>query len=172
MSSYTCDVMIALYSGMFSWVVNRINQSLASTVDTASTIGVLDIFGFEIFASNGFEQFCINYANEKLQQHFNDHIFKQEQAMYKEENISFEGITFADNEPCVDLIESKVLGILAILDEQISMVCIVTTILLVVVQQLCVCSVTSSSTDWGVSHYCIILCLHSQKQVMKPSRVT
>ncbi len=89
---------------------------------SVSYSGVLDIFGFEIFVNNGFEQFCINYANEKLQQHFNDYIFKQEQLIYKEEDISFGSITYADNDPCVDLIESKTLGILMVLDEQVFMV--------------------------------------------------
>jgi len=61
---------------MFDWLVKRINVSIESTKKHSSFIGVLDIYGFEFFESNSFEQFCINYANEKLQQHFNQYVFK------------------------------------------------------------------------------------------------
>jgi myosin-5 len=67
-----------MYGRLFDWLVQRINISFGEAKDEL-TIGVLDIFGFEIFDNNAFEQFCINYANEKLQQHFNNHIFKMEQ---------------------------------------------------------------------------------------------
>ena len=74
--------------------------------------------GFEAFRENDFEQFCINLANEKLQQHFNQHVFKMEQAEYQREEIDWSYITFVDNQDVLDLIEKKPLGILDLLDEQ------------------------------------------------------
>ncbi|KAF2261074.1 myosin-2 [Lojkania enalia] len=109
-----------IYSSLFDWLVERINMSLA-TEDVLSHahsfIGVLDIYGFEHFAKNSFEQFCINYANEKLQQEFNQHVFKLEQEEYLREQIDWTFIDFADNQPCIDLIEGK-LGVLSLLDEE------------------------------------------------------
>ncbi|SPQ21690.1 f36054dd-c434-4b23-9562-195b3fc98079 [Thermothielavioides terrestris] len=109
-----------IYSSLFDWLVEIINRSLA-TEDVLnrvhSFIGVLDIYGFEHFAKNSFEQFCINYANEKLQQEFNQHVFKLEQEEYLREQIDWTFIDFADNQPCIDLIEGK-LGILSLLDEE------------------------------------------------------
>lgn len=84
------------------------------------TLGVLDIYGFETFDINSFEQFCINYANEKLQQQFNQHVFKLEQDEYLKEGIVWTMIDFYDNQPCIDLIESK-LGVLDLLDEECRM---------------------------------------------------
>ncbi|KAF1998857.1 myosin-2 [Amniculicola lignicola CBS 123094] len=109
-----------IYSSMFDWLVDRINDSLATDQVVASAhsfIGVLDIYGFEHFAKNSFEQFCINYANEKLQQEFNAHVFKLEQEEYLREQIDWTFIDFADNQPCINLIEGK-LGILSLLDEE------------------------------------------------------
>ena len=109
-----------IYSSMFDWLVDRINLSLATgeVVNQAkSFIGVLDIYGFEHFAKNSFEQFCINYANEKLQQEFNAHVFKLEQEEYLREEIDWTFIDFADNQPCIDLIEGK-MGVLSLLDEE------------------------------------------------------
>ncbi|KAK8199579.1 class V myosin-like protein [Phyllosticta capitalensis] len=109
-----------IYSSLFDWLVENINQSLATEEvmgQVKSFIGVLDIYGFEHFAKNSFEQFCINYANEKLQQEFNQHVFKLEQEEYLREQIDWTFIDFADNQPCIDLIEGK-LGILALLDEE------------------------------------------------------
>jgi Myosin head (motor domain) len=74
--------------------------------------------GFECFKENDFEQFCINLANEKLQQHFNQHVFKMEQAEYEREEIDWSYITFVDNQDVLDLIEKKPMGILDLLDEQ------------------------------------------------------
>ena len=70
-------------------------------------IGILDIFGFEILQSNSFEQLCINFTNEMLQQHFNNNTFKLEEKLYKSEGIEFEHIEFIDNEPMIDLITAK-----------------------------------------------------------------
>ncbi|KAH3906684.1 hypothetical protein HBI56_229350 [Parastagonospora nodorum] len=109
-----------IYSSMFDWLVERTNESLATEQILAQAqtfIGVLDIYGFEHFAKNSFEQFCINYANEKLQQEFNAHVFKLEQEEYVREQIDWQFIDFADNQPCIDLIEGK-LGVLSLLDEE------------------------------------------------------
>ncbi|KAI7604195.1 myosin-2, partial [Hortaea werneckii] len=109
-----------IYSALFDWLVETMNGFLASEntlAEVNSFIGVLDIYGFEHFAKNSFEQFCINYANEKLQQEFNQHVFKLEQEEYEREQIQWKYIDFADNQPCIDLIEGK-LGVLALLDEE------------------------------------------------------
>ena len=107
----------AVYSAMFDWVVERINASLPFD-SSAAYIGVLDIAGFEFFEHNSFEQFCINYANEKLQQHFNEQILDQEQQLYAKEGIRFREIAFRDNQDVIDLIELPKGGIVSILDEQ------------------------------------------------------
>ncbi|KAL2866333.1 type V myosin [Aspergillus lucknowensis] len=109
-----------IYSSLFDWLVDKINRGLATDQVLSkfnSFIGVLDIYGFEHFAKNSFEQFCINYANEKLQQEFNQHVFKLEQEEYVREQIDWTFIDFSDNQPCIDLIEGK-LGILSLLDEE------------------------------------------------------
>nr|XP_060617234.1 unconventional myosin-Vb isoform X3 [Anolis sagrei ordinatus] len=106
-----------IYAQLFNWIVQHINKALYTTVKQHSFIGVLDIYGFETFEVNSFEQFCINYANEKLQQQFNSHVFKLEQEEYMKEQIPWTLIDFYDNQPCIDLIEAK-LGILDLLDEE------------------------------------------------------
>ena len=109
-----------IYSSLFDWLVETINLGLATeqVISQANSfIGVLDIYGFEHFAKNSFEQFCINYANEKLQQEFNQHVFKLEQEEYVREQIDWTFINFSDNQPCIDLIEGK-LGVLSLLDEE------------------------------------------------------
>ncbi|KAI8659300.1 hypothetical protein LRP88_05863 [Fusarium phalaenopsidis] len=109
-----------IYSSLFDWLVEIINYSLAAEEvlnRVTSFIGVLDIYGFEHFAKNSFEQFCINYANEKLQQEFNQHVFKLEQEEYLREQIDWTFIDFSDNQPCIDLIEGR-MGILSLLDEE------------------------------------------------------
>jgi len=108
-----------VYSRMFDYVVRRVNESIQVKVSTKTNcIGVLDIFGFEVFESNSFEQLCINYANETLQQQFNQFVFKLEQKEYEKEKIKWSFIDFPDNQKCLDLIEGKPLGIIALLDEQ------------------------------------------------------
>ncbi|ANB12827.1 myosin 2 [Sugiyamaella lignohabitans] len=109
-----------IYSTLFDWLVTVINQGLLadeSKHQVNSFIGVLDIYGFEHFKINSFEQFCINYANEKLQQEFNQHVFKLEQDEYVREEIEWTFIDFSDNQPCISLIEAK-MGILSLLDEE------------------------------------------------------
>ncbi|OQR89598.1 myosin-like protein [Achlya hypogyna] len=105
-----------MYSHLFDWLVGRINRAICSTKNVATHIGLLDIFGFESFDHNGFEQLCINYANEKLQQKFNSDIFKTVQKEYVEEGIPLDLVTFEDNQPILDLIEGK-LGIVDLLNE-------------------------------------------------------
>ncbi|XP_026669743.1 unconventional myosin-Va isoform X2 [Ceratina calcarata] len=109
-----------IYAELFNWIVAGINNSLQSQNKPQCFIGVLDIYGFETFEVNSFEQFCINYANEKLQQQFNQHVFKLEQEEYFKEEIEWTFIDFYDNQPCIDLIETK-LGILDLLDEECRM---------------------------------------------------
>ena len=106
-----------IYAQLFDWIVSQINKAMKPEGKTHKFIGVLDIYGFETFETNSFEQFCINYANEKLQQQFNMHVFKLEQEEYVHEEIQWTFIDFYDNQPCIDLIESK-LGILDLLDEE------------------------------------------------------
>ncbi|CAH1990989.1 unnamed protein product [Acanthoscelides obtectus] len=109
-----------IYAELFNWIVLVINKVLESNLPKHKFIGILDIYGFETFETNSFEQFCINYANEKLQQQFNLHVFKLEQEEYIKEGIAWKMIDFCDNQPCIDLIEAK-LGILDLLDEECKM---------------------------------------------------
>uniref|UniRef100_A0A0E0KLW7 Myosin motor domain-containing protein n=1 Tax=Oryza punctata TaxID=4537 RepID=A0A0E0KLW7_ORYPU len=106
-----------VYSRLFDWLVNKINSSIGQDPDSKILIGVLDIYGFESFKTNSFEQFCINLTNEKLQQHFNQHVFKMEQEEYTKEEIDWSYIQFVDNQEILDLIEKKPGGIIALLDE-------------------------------------------------------
>ncbi|XP_024005209.1 myosin-14 isoform X2 [Eutrema salsugineum] len=106
-----------VYSRLFDWIVNKINDSIGQDPDSKYLIGVLDIYGFESFKTNSFEQFCINLTNEKLQQHFNQHVFKMEQDEYNKEEIDWSYIEFVDNQDILDLIEKKPGGIIALLDE-------------------------------------------------------
>jgi myosin-5 len=105
-----------LYARLFDWLVAAVNASIGQDVAAASLIGVLDIYGFEAFEANDFEQLCINLANEKLQQHFNAHVFKMEQAEYEREAIEWSYIEFVDNQDVLDLLEAK-MGVLDLLDE-------------------------------------------------------
>ncbi|KAM9311371.1 unconventional myosin-Va isoform 1-T1 [Gastrophryne carolinensis] len=109
-----------IYANLFNWIVGHVNKVLLSSTKQNSFIGVLDIYGFETFEINSFEQFCINYANEKLQQQFNLHVFKLEQEEYMKEQIPWTLIDFYDNQPCINLIEAK-MGILDLLDEECKM---------------------------------------------------
>ncbi|XP_042004370.1 myosin-17-like [Salvia splendens] len=106
-----------VYSRLFDWIVEKINISIGQDRNSKAIIGVLDIYGFESFKQNSFEQFCINYTNEKLQQHFNQHVFKMEQEDYEKEQINWSYIEFVDNQDVLDLIEKKPGGIISLLDE-------------------------------------------------------
>ncbi|CAA0374310.1 unnamed protein product [Arabidopsis thaliana] len=106
-----------VYSKLFDWLVTKINNSIGQDSSSKYIIGVLDIYGFESFKTNSFEQFCINLTNEKLQQHFNQHVFKMEQEEYTKEEIDWSYIEFIDNQDVLDLIEKKPGGIIALLDE-------------------------------------------------------
>ncbi|XP_035114986.3 unconventional myosin-IXa isoform X5 [Callithrix jacchus] len=113
----------SLYSALFDWIVFRINHALLNSKDLAHniktlSIGVLDIFGFEDYENNSFEQFCINFANERLQHYFNQHIFKLEQEEYRTEGISWHNIDYIDNTCCINLISKKPTGLLHLLDEE------------------------------------------------------
>ena len=96
-----------IYSKTFDYILSVINSSLNNTQNekVQGIIGILDIFGFEIFPINSFEQLCINYTNEKLQQHFNHHIFQLETSLYQEEDVYVENINYINNEACLLLIE-------------------------------------------------------------------
>lgn len=107
----------AVYSRMFDYIVDMVNKSIPFG-DSANYIGVLDIAGFEYFQVNSFEQFCINYCNEKLQQFFNDRILKEEQALYEREGLNVKKIEWTDNQDCIELIEGKSSGIFDLLDEE------------------------------------------------------
>ncbi|XP_011838678.1 PREDICTED: unconventional myosin-Ig [Mandrillus leucophaeus] len=126
-ASYARDACAkAVYQRLFEWVVNRINSVMEPRgrdprrdgKDTV--IGVLDIYGFEVFPVNSFEQFCINYCNEKLQQLFIRLILKQEQEEYEREGIAWQSVEYFNNATIVDLVERPHRGILAVLDEACS----------------------------------------------------
>uniref|UniRef100_A0A8C3AS73 Myosin IXA n=1 Tax=Cyclopterus lumpus TaxID=8103 RepID=A0A8C3AS73_CYCLU len=113
----------SLYSALFDWIVFRINHALLNIKDLEETtkilsIGVLDIFGFEDYENNSFEQFCINFANERLQHYFNQHIFKLEQEEYRAEGISWHNIDYIDNTGCLNLISKKPTALFHLLDEE------------------------------------------------------
>ncbi|KAM6912324.1 unconventional myosin-X [Xenentodon cancila] len=110
------SVAMALYSQCFSWIILKINQKIKGK-ENFKSIGILDIFGFENFEVNRFEQFNINYANEKLQEYFNKHIFSLEQLEYNREGVQWDAIDWMDNAECLDLIEKK-LGLLALVNEE------------------------------------------------------
>ncbi|RLU19197.1 hypothetical protein DMN91_007754 [Ooceraea biroi] len=107
----------AIYSKLFDHIVARINKSIPFKA-SSYYIGVLDIAGFEYYKVNSFEQFCINYCNEKLQQFFNERILKYEQELYARESLNVPKISYVDNQDCIDLIESKTTGIFSLLDEE------------------------------------------------------
>ena len=117
----------ALYGSLFDLLVVRINARLGQMVPGGKRetrrISILDIFGFEHFKTNHFEQFCINYANEKLQGHFNEYNFTLEIAEYQRESIewSYADFQFQTNTKCIEMIEDKRTGMLALLDETIIM---------------------------------------------------
>uniref|UniRef100_A0A8C4NWI6 Myosin IHb n=1 Tax=Dicentrarchus labrax TaxID=13489 RepID=A0A8C4NWI6_DICLA len=109
----------AIYGRTFNWLVNKINESLANKDSSRKTvIGLLDIYGFEVFNVNSFEQFCINYCNEKLQQLFIQLTLKSEQEEYEMEGIEWEPVPYFNNKIICDLVEEKHRGIISLLDEE------------------------------------------------------
>eukprot|EP00474_Spongospora_subterranea_P006514 CRZ06972.1 hypothetical protein [Spongospora subterranea] len=110
----------SLYSNLFRWIVDQVNKSLSST-QSLPWIGILDVFGFESFQNNSFEQFCINFANEMLQQHFNQEILLSEQKEYAKEAILWTPINVPDNQDTIDLVCDARTGILALLDSSCKM---------------------------------------------------
>ncbi|KFM04790.1 Myosin-IIIa [Aptenodytes forsteri] len=113
----------ALYGRLFSWIVNRINTLLKpdkhlSGNDDGLNIGILDIFGFENFKKNSFEQLCINIANEQIQFYFNQHVFAWEQNEYLYEGVDARVIEYEDNRPLLDMFLQKPMGLLSLLDEE------------------------------------------------------
>ncbi|XP_054897429.1 unconventional myosin-IXAa-like isoform X7 [Poeciliopsis prolifica] len=113
----------SLYSALFDWIVFRTNHALLNNKDLEDSskilsIGVLDIFGFEDYENNSFEQFCINFANERLQHYFNQHIFKLEQEEYRAEGITWHNIDYSDNSGCLNLISKKPTALFHLLDEE------------------------------------------------------
>ena len=125
-SQDACDSLSkALYGRLFDWLVKRVNQAMAVDATAGGRdpliIGILDIFGFEIFEKNSFEQLCINFCNEKLQQHFNTNTFKLEEDTYKAEGVPFTHVEYIDNQDVLDLIEKKKpQGLLVLLDDEIN----------------------------------------------------
>lgn len=124
LSFYARDALAkAIYTRLFDWLVSRINLSLqtSATLSRAKTnhvLGILDIYGFEVFQTNNFEQLCINFCNEKLQQLFIELTLKQEQEEYLKEGIEWEPVTYFNNKVICDLIEEKHVGIIALMDEE------------------------------------------------------
>ncbi|KAL7044735.1 hypothetical protein ACKWTF_002035 [Chironomus riparius] len=108
----------AIYGKCFVMIVEKINQTIYKTIKKKCSIGVLDIFGFENFGSNSFEQLCINYANENLQQFFVKYIFKLEQEEYTNEGIDWQNIEFIDNQEILDMIGLKPMNIMALINEE------------------------------------------------------
>uniref|UniRef100_A0A8D0C611 non-specific serine/threonine protein kinase n=1 Tax=Salvator merianae TaxID=96440 RepID=A0A8D0C611_SALMN len=113
----------ALYGRLFSWIVNRINallkpDTLLSICEQGLNIGILDIFGFENFKKNSFEQLCINIANEQIQFYFNQHVFAWEQNEYLYEGVDARVIEYEDNRPLLDMFLQKPMGLLSLLDEE------------------------------------------------------
>ncbi|CAE8729512.1 unnamed protein product, partial [Polarella glacialis] len=109
-----------VYAKLFDWLVWRINESISNRGQQKDLrrIGLLDIYGFEVFEWNSFEQLCINFANEKLQQHFNTHMFTLEQRLYSAEGIAWSHITFQDNQHIIDSLDKKPLGLFQLVDSE------------------------------------------------------
>jgi len=122
--NYSRDVIAkTVYSKMFDWIIKKVNKAISSSIDKEKStklkkIGILDIFGFEVFEENSFEQLCINYANERLQQLFNNQILKMEQEEYLKEKIDFNNLIYNDNKDIVELIDNPQKSVFSLLDSQ------------------------------------------------------
>lgn len=120
--SYVRDAIAkSIYNNLFRWILYKINRSLGHGASTLPFIGVLDIFGFESFEENDFEQLLINFANEALQATFNQQVFIAEQELFAAEGIDVGKIVWPDNRECIDLISMKPNGILPLLDQEAKM---------------------------------------------------
>lgn len=117
-----CDVRDAIakniYSMLFDHIVERVNESIGYVPNINLTTGILDIFGFECFKHNSFEQLCINFTNETLQNFFNNFVFKCEEELYTSEGITWNALDFPDNSDCVELFKSKPNGLFSMIDEE------------------------------------------------------
>ena len=112
----------ALYGGLFEWTIQRLNTTMtagAGPADGKRTIGMLDIFGFEAFDKNSLEQLLINFANEKLQEHFNEYIFRMEEAECRAEGVVCPKLEFADNSAVMKLMTTKPTGIISLINEEV-----------------------------------------------------
>ncbi|KAL8510365.1 hypothetical protein ACS0TY_017249 [Phlomoides rotata] len=108
-----------MYASLFDWLIEEINLSLSvGKHNPGCSISILDIYGFDSFKKNGFEHLCINYANERLQQHFNRHLFKLEQEDYELDGIDWKKVDFEDNQDSLYLFEKKPNGLISLLDEE------------------------------------------------------
>ena len=112
-----------IYDRLFQWIVSEVNQVMEADTkgNSASFIGVLDIFGFECMQKNSFEQLCINYTNETLQYHFNYTVFISEQEVYEEEGLKWTFVDYPDNSERLDLLENRIYGIFPLCDEQLKL---------------------------------------------------
>eukprot|EP01124_Arcella_intermedia_P033133 TRINITY_DN7861_c0_g1_i2.p1 TRINITY_DN7861_c0_g1~~TRINITY_DN7861_c0_g1_i2.p1 ORF type:complete len:1374 (-),score=438.93 TRINITY_DN7861_c0_g1_i2:103-4224(-) len=108
----------SIYTRLFDYIISQLNLKLSSKDPPNTWISILDIYGFEIFQKNSLEQFCINYANEKLHEQFNENMFKVEQAEYSREGIPWQTLSFTDNKECINLIEKPITGIISLLNEE------------------------------------------------------
>lgn len=108
----------SLYAMAFDFIVANTNNSIGFLPDVELFVGVLDIFGFECFKMNSFEQLCINFTNERLQQFFNSFVFKLEEKLYQEQGIPWDPLDFPDNQDAVDILQAKTVGVFSILDEE------------------------------------------------------
>ena len=132
MSTYTIDytkmqaesardaVIKAIYMHLFDWIVSKVNSFISGSAETGKLpyVGLLDIFGFENFKHNSFEQLCINFANEKLQQFFLNCVFKEEETLHIKEGVPWRDIEYADNQDCINMLEKPPNGVLRLLDSQ------------------------------------------------------
>lgn len=120
MALYARDALAkAIYDRLFTWLVKRLNKLLKSEDSRKNSVmGILDIYGFEIFERNSFEQLCINFCNEKLQQLFIELTLKSEQEEYLKEGIEWTNVEYFDNKVICDLVEENHKGIIAYLDEE------------------------------------------------------